>query len=312
MSSASSPAFARKVGRQLNAVRRHALSLLAYSWHWQRPHLISWAGSVIVVGSLMALAASVQLTVTLVGGAVEREMQSASQIQVFLADEAKPEDVSALTAQLKAMQGVKGVQYRSKAEAAKLASQDSQLAPLSNGTQSNPYPATLVVDVQDPAAGGRVAEAAQKSAAADRQVPVSYTPEDARKLSRIFDVLRFGALALDLGVALVATMAALRLFRSEARARRQELRILALVGVRPTVLRAPLLFQALSVALAASALTLLALWWLGTTLPKGLSYALPFLTLSHPLIAARDIGLVTVVGSCVLLGSSALLVRVPK
>ncbi len=213
MSSASSAAFARRIVRQLNAVRRHALSLLAYSWHWQRPHLISWAGSVIVVGSLMALAATVQLTVTLVGGAVEREMQSASQIQVFLADEAKPEDVSGLTAQVKAIQGVKGVQYRSKAEAAKLARQDSQLAPLSNGTQSNPYPATLVVDVQDPAAGGRVAEAAQKSAAADRQVPVSYTPEDARKLSRILDVLRFAALALDLGVALVATMAALRLFR---------------------------------------------------------------------------------------------------
>lgn len=312
MSAASASVFARQAAQQLNVVRRHALSLLAYSWRWQRPHLLSWAGSVIVVGSLMALAAMVQLTVTLIGGAVEKEMQSASQIQVFLADDAKADDVSALSAQLNSMPGVKGVHYRSKEEAAKLASQDSQLAPLNNGSQGNPFPATLVVDVQDPTAGGQVAAAAQKSAAADRQVPVSYTPEDARKLSRILDVVRFGALALDLAVAMVAALAALRLFRSEARARRQELRILALVGVRPIVLRAPLLFQALSVALAASALTLLALWWVGTALPKGISYALPFLTLSHPLAAARNIGLVTVMGSCAVLGTSALLVRVPK
>jgi cell division protein FtsX len=233
-------------------------------------------------------------------------------MQVFLADSATPDDQAALQSRLEGVPGVSAISYRSKAQAAARATRDPQLAPLAGASQGNPFPASFVLQMSDPGVAPRVLAAAVGDPAVDPRIPASYTAAQAQRLSSALGAMRFVAGALDVLALGVGAVVALALLRGEIRARRDELRILTLVGVPRAVIRVPLVVQVLSVAAAGSALAVLCLLYVDRQVVPAIDQSLPFLRLGSPEQAFGTLSLATVVASCVALLPCALLVRLPR
>jgi cell division transport system permease protein len=291
---------------------RYVATLWAYSWRWQRRRMTTWFVTAVVLGVVLSVAAAVQLVVLLGERSLATQLQSASEMQVFLADSATADQRSALQARLTAVPGVSGMSYRSKAEAAARAARDPQLASLAGASQGNPFPASLVLQMRDPGVAPRVLAVVTADPAVDERVPASYTAAQAQGLSSALGAMKFVAGALDTLALGVGAIVALALLRAEIRARRDELRILTLVGVPRAVIRVPLVVQVLSVAAAGSALAVLSLLYVDRQIVPAIDQSLPFLRLGSPHQAFGTLSLATVAASCAALLPCALLVRLPR
>jgi cell division transport system permease protein len=240
-------------------------------------------------------------------------MQSASEFQVFLADGAQPQQVAALQQQIGNLPGVKGTRYRSKDEALGIAKRSSTLASIATANSSdNPFPASIVVNLQDPAAADRVAAAASASKATDSQVPTSYTPTQARRISTALSLAQAVVIGIGLAALGVASLVALALIRGELRARRAELRILVLVGTPRPIIRLPVFVEAISVAVVGTVIATAALLFVGVRVVPAVNTALPFLQLGSAVEATTAIALATLVSSVLALGACSLMVRLPR
>jgi cell division protein FtsX len=111
---------------------------------------------------------------------------------------------------------------------------------------------------------------------------------------------------------LIASLISMVLIRAEVRSRRAELRILSLVGAPRPVIRLPLLFESLSLAVAGTVIAVAALLVVGTRLVAGANSYLPFLQMATPNFTLMEISLATLVGSLATLGICSLLVRLPR
>jgi cell division transport system permease protein len=291
---------------------RYIGTLGSYSWRWQRRRMSTWFVTAAVLGVVLSVAAVVQLVVWLGERSLAGQLQSASEMQVFVVDSASQDQQTALRAKLVAVPGVTAATFRSKAEAAARATRDPQLAPLAGASEGNPFPASFVLQMRDPGVAPRVLRAVAGDPAVDPKIPASYTAAQARQLSSALGAMRFIAVALDLAALGVGAVVALALLRSEVRAPRDELRILTLVGVPRLVIRVPLMVQVLSVALAGSALAVLSLVYMGQHVVPAIDQSLPFLRLGDPGAAFGTLAVGTLAASCAALLPCALLVRLPR
>jgi cell division transport system permease protein len=291
---------------------RYSASVIGYCWQCWRTRVMIWLATALAVGAVLTLAANAELFLVLGQRSLGVQLRSASEFQVFLNDGAKADDVKALQTSISDQAGVKSVQYRSKDEALRLARQDPNLSKLAKQAGNNPFPASLVVHLNDPSAAPTVFGVASKAAVTDHNVPGSYTPDQANRLSAFLSL----ANAVVIGIAViglgVASLVAMVLLRSEIRARRAELRILTLVGTPRPVIRFPLLVEAVSLAIAGSILATLVLWYLGTRVVPSVDTYMPFLQLGNAVQTVGLISLVTLVSSVVALGGCSLLVRLPR
>jgi cell division transport system permease protein len=291
---------------------RYAFNVVAYCWRCWRSRMVAWSATAITVGAVLSLAAGTELFLILSERSLSQQVRSASEFQVFLADGAQPGQVQTLQVKIGALPGVRGVTYRSKAEALGLARHDSTLAGMAESASANPFPASLVVQLDDPSAAGQVTAVAAGDPVTDRDVPSSYTPSQGRRLSAFLSA----AQAVVVGVAILAlavtSLVALVLLRSEIRVRRAELRILALVGTPRPVIRLPVLLEAVALAAAGSLLAAVSLSYLGDHVVPAVNGYLPFLQLGSAAGAVQAISLATVVSSVVALGGCSLLVRLPR
>lgn len=290
----------------------YALSVLAYCWRCFRRRLLAWLATAMAVSAVLSLAASAELFLVLSQRSLAQQAHSASEFQVFLADDAQQAQVQDLSLRIGQLQGVKAVAYRSKAEALSLARRDPTLANLASTTPGNPFPASLVVQLADPSSAGQVATVATKDPATDHDVPFSYTPAQGRRLSEFLAT----AQAVIVGVALaalgIASLVGLVLLRSEVRARRAELTVLALVGTPRPVIRLPVLLEAVSLAVAGSLVATVVVIYVGGHLVPGVNSSLPFLQLGRATDVVASISLVTLASSVAALGACSLLVRLPR
>jgi cell division protein FtsX len=291
---------------------RYVGTLCAYSWRWQRRRLTTWLVTAVVVGIVLSVAAAVQLVVWLGERSLAGQLESASEMQVFVAETATPEQQAALRDGLAAVPGVSRVGYRSKAEAAARATRDPQLAPLAGASQGNPFPASFVLQMHDPGVATRVLQVVAGNPAVDAKIPASYTAAQAQRLGAALGAMKLVAGVLDVVALGVGAVVALALLRGEIRARREELRVLTLVGVPRVVIRVPLVIQVLSVAAAGSALAVLSLLYIDQHVVPAIDQSLPFLRLGDPGQAFSTLSLATVGASCIALLPCALLVRLPR
>src|SRR5260370_10950116 len=109
---------------------RYLATLWSYSWRWQRRRVGTWLVTALVLGVVLSVAGAVQLVVWLGERSLATQLQSASEMQVFVVDTATSEQQAALQVELASVPGVSHVSYRSKAEAAARALRDPQLATL--------------------------------------------------------------------------------------------------------------------------------------------------------------------------------------
>jgi cell division transport system permease protein len=301
-----------KTASPLTWLPRYVLSLLAYCFRWWRGRLLAWLATALAVGAVLALAASSELFLVLAERSLTQQARSASEFQVFLADDATSEQVDALSQKISALPGVRNVSYRSKAEAMRRASQDPALKNVGAGSSDNPFPASLVVQLTVPSAAGQVAAVAEGDPAADRNVPVSYTPAEGERLSAFLSTAQALVVGIAVGALTIASLVALVLLRGEIRARRQELRILALLGTPRRVIRLPVLLEAVSLAVAGSAVAIAALFYVGGHVVPAVNTSLPFLHLGSTAYAIQVLSVATLASSVLALGVCSWLVRLPR
>ncbi|MGH7869168.1 MAG: cell division protein FtsX, partial [Candidatus Dormibacteraceae bacterium] len=177
---------------------------------------------------------------------------------------------------------------------------------------ANPFPASLVVDLSDPAAASTVATLAKQDAVADHNVPASYTPDQAQRLGAFLSLAQAVAAGIAITGLVIASFVALVLLRSGIRARRAELRILTLVGTPRSVIRLPLLVEAVSLALVGTLVSVLVLTYVGGQIVPSVNNYLPFLELGSSAQVVELISLFTLASSTLALGASSLLVRLPR
>ena len=171
------------------------------------------------------------------------EAHDASLLHVYLRDDASSDQVDALKARVLADSRVASVGYTSKDQALARAQRRPGLPELVDATNSNPFPASLDVQVKQVGDVGAIDALVRDDVAVDPSYPTSY---DRGAYQRIQQVLFFAALAgaaflLLLGfVALTVTANSIR---SAIHARRDEVTIMQLVGAPRWMVRGPFVIE---------------------------------------------------------------------
>jgi len=171
------------------------------------------------------------------------EAHDASLLHVYLRDDATSDQVDSLKARVQADHRVTSVGYTSKEQALARAQRRPGLPELVDATNSNPFPASLDVQVKQVGDVGAIDALVRYDVAVDPAYPTSY---DRGAYQRIQQVLFFAALAgaaflLLLGfVALTVTANSIR---SAIHARRDEVTIMQLVGAPRWMVRGPFVIE---------------------------------------------------------------------
>jgi cell division protein FtsX len=291
---------------------RYTRSVVVYCWRCWRGRMVAWLATAAAVAAVLSLAASAELFLVLSERSLSQQVRSASEFQVFIADGAQQDQVNDLETRIAGLPGVRSVGYRDKTEALRRAHESTALATIADNTTANPFPASLVVQLSDPAAANQVATVAAKHPATDKDVPSSYTPAQGRRMSAFLSLAQAVVVGVGVAALAVASLVALVLLRGEIRARRAELRILTLVGTPRPVIRLPVFVEAISLAVAGSLLATLTLIYAGGHVVPAMNGYLPFLQLGSAAGAVGSISLATLISSAAALGGASLLVRLPR
>ena len=183
---------------------------------------------------------------------------------------------------------------------------------MAGASEGNPFPASFVLQMSDPQVARQVLAAVNDDPAVDRRIPASYTAAQAQRLSSALGAVRILAGVLDAVALGVGAIVALALLRGEIRARREELRVLTLVGVPRAIIRVPLVLQVLSVAVGGSLLAVGSLLYVGRHVVPAVDQSLPFLRLGDPGQLFGTLAAGTIAASCLALLPCGLLVRLPR
>ena len=291
---------------------RYAFNVLAYCVRCWRGRLGAWLATAAAIGGVLSLAAGAELFLVLSERSLSEQVRSASEFQIFLADNAQTDQVDALKSQIATLPGVRLVSYRTKLESLALARRNSNLATIADSTNENPFPASLVVDLSDPSAADRVTAVAALNAATDHDVPSSYTPSEGRHLSAFLSMAQAVVVGVALAALAVASLVALVLLRSEIRTRRAELRILTLVGTPRPVIRLPVLLESVALAFTGTVVASLTLTFVGDHVVPAVNAYVPFLQLGSATGAVAAIRAATLGSSLLALGACSLFVRLPR
>jgi cell division transport system permease protein len=171
------------------------------------------------------------------------EASDASILHVYLRDDAKQEDVDALKARLMFDPRVARVSYTSKDQALARAQRRPGLPQLADASESNPFPASLDVQVKRVEDVGAIDAFVRGDAAVDPLYPTSY---DRGAYERIQAVLMGVAIAGVLFLALlgfVAVTVTVNSIRAAIHARRDEVTIMQLVGAPRWMVRGPFVIE---------------------------------------------------------------------
>lgn len=290
---------------------RYTSGVLAYCLRCFRARLLPWIATTLAIGVILAVAANTELVLVLAQRSLAAQARSASEFQVFLASDANAQQVQSLQDQIGKLKGVRSVRYISKQQALAQAQQNPAIAAIGSAS-NNPYPASILVTLQSPAASAQVTAVATKSPVVDKSLPTSYTPREARRLNAALNWANGIVVGIGVAALLIASLISMVLIRAEVRSRRSELRILSLVGAPRQVIRLPLLVESLSLAVAGTVVAVASLVAVGTKLVSGANNYLPFLQLAAPNLTLMQISLATLIGSTVTLGICSLLVRLPR
>ncbi|HXM59095.1 MAG TPA: permease-like cell division protein FtsX [Candidatus Dormibacteraeota bacterium] len=246
--------------RIVNVVRntfRH-LFLDAFR-NWMR-NLAATAPALGSMTLLLLLSGLVGLTAYAVQRLAAAQASEAAVLHVYLRDDAKPEDVSALRARLTADHRVAGVSLTSKADALKRAQHRPGMADLAGAVDDNPFPASLDVSVRSVSDVGPLSNAVSNSPPVDPILPTSYNAGANDRIQKALLIAGIAGGAFLLLLGFVAITVTANSIRAAILTRRDEVSIMQLVGAPRWMVRGPFVVEgALTggiAGLAASVVTL--------------------------------------------------------
>jgi cell division transport system permease protein len=152
---------------------------------------------------------------------------------------------------------VRSVTYVDKAAALARARQRPGLAQLATAAGSNPFPASLDVQVDAPDDVGKVAAAAGANSSAEPARPTSYDHDTYGQLRRLFLIGAGIAGGFALLMAFITYAVSANSLRAVVLSRREELATMQMLGASPWLLRARLLIEGAMTGGAAGAMAAL-------------------------------------------------------
>jgi cell division transport system permease protein len=171
------------------------------------------------------------------------EAHDASLLHVYLRDDATDDQVAALKARILADNRVAGVGYTSKAEALAKAQRRPGLPELIDATNSNPFPASLDVQVRQVGDVGAIDALVRDDPAVDPAYPTSYDRGAYQRIQQVLFFAALGGAAFLLLLGFVALTVTANSIRSAIHARRDEVKIMQLVGAPRWMVRGPFVIE---------------------------------------------------------------------
>ncbi len=179
-------------------------------------------------------------------------------VTVYLKNGSTPEDLKALETIAKDSRLIAGMRYVSPDEARRrFAGSWPSLSSGSLSLPSNPFPASLELDVRKDAVEARALPALLKNLAAHpSSEEVQFDVEWIRRLRGVLTLAWFGGLALGVALALAAAFTIANVVRLTILLHRDEIEILRMVGAPEILIRGPFLAGGLAQGLLGALLAL--------------------------------------------------------
>jgi len=238
------------------------------------------------------------------------EASQASLLHVYISDTATPDEVTSLQSQLSHDSRVSGVTYVSKADALRRAQNIPGLPQLAGSTDANPFPASLDVQMKRIDDVAAVDAMVRNDIAVDPIYPTSYDKGAYQRVQAILLGLAVAGFVFLALLGFVAVTVTVNSIRAAIHSRRDEIRIMQLVGAPRWMVRGPFVIEgAITGALAgiAAGAVTFGLVLLGQQIGAGsFSQFAPGITVT---VAAVGAGLVFVAGLGLGSGSSLLGLR---
>ena len=247
-------------GNSFRLVVLSGLSSWARDIRLTAPALGSMAMTLVLCGML----ALVGISIATVAG---QEAGQASIVRVYLATDASPAAIAALESRLRADPRVSSVTEISAAQALQDAQNRPGLGALAGLSASNPFSASLDVQVRQVGSVAAVAAEVVGDPAVDATYPTSYDPDTYARLGRIALIIGGIGAALLLLFTVVAYAVAANSMRAIAAARQHEVTVTRLLGARGWMVRGPFVTEGLMTGAFAGALAgaaVLGVWLLAT------------------------------------------------
>ncbi len=207
-------------------------------------------GSMALVLLLAGMLAMVGIAVANVAA---YEASQASVVRVYLAPDATSDAVSTLKARLLADSRVASVTYVSADQALQEANSRPGLESLGSLSTTNPFPASLDVNVRSVNQVAAIAASVAGDPAVDQSYPTSYDPDTYSRLRNIALVIGGIGGGLLLIFVIVAYAVSANSVRGVAAARKDEVTITRLLGARGWMLRGPFMIEGLMTGALAGA-----------------------------------------------------------
>ncbi len=229
--------------RLLNVVRnvfRHLFLGAARGWMRNAGATAPALGSMTL---LLLLSGLVGLSAFAIQRVAATQATDAAVLHVYLRDDAREADVTALRGRLSGDGRVAGVSYTSKAVALQRAQHRPGMTDLAGAADENPFPASLDVRLRSVQDVGALAGTVGTSPAVDPVLPTSYSPGANDRIQRALLIVGIAGGAFLLLLAFVAVAVTANSIRSAIMVRQHEVSIMQLVGARRWMVRGPFLVE---------------------------------------------------------------------
>jgi cell division transport system permease protein len=220
---------------------------LWFAWHtagqnFKRNLGVSLAG-VFTMGLILFLVGGALLFTHSVDSILQTQQNNASKIKIYISDSASLAQIADFEVRLKEDPRVIGVNFESKDQAAKEASQDPDIQQALQTLGSNPLPASVNLEVRQLTDLAHFDQLAKATPIVDRTTATDYNPDVISKLHTVINVIEVvgGVIALILfAISLVIIM---NTIRTAVYARRTEIEIMKLVGATDWFVRWPFILE---------------------------------------------------------------------
>lgn len=233
----------RPRGRRLTVLRNATRFVVGGALRDWRRHLGANSTAIGSITLLLLLSGVVALGAIGLRGVAQQQVQSADVLHVYLRQGASSAQVEQLRARLASDPMVSRVGYTSQAEALKEAEQRPGLGGIARASGQNPFPASLDVTVKSLADMGPVSRLAERSSAVDPTLPTSYDQSAYQRVLTGLLWVAVGGGAFLLLLAVIAVAVTQNSVRAAIYTRRDEVRVMQLVGARRWMLRGPFLIE---------------------------------------------------------------------
>ena len=171
------------------------------------------------------------------------EAAQASLLHVYLRDDASLNDVNTLLLQLQKDPRVTSVTYVSKADALTRAQRMPGLPQLADSTDSNPFPASLDVQVKTIDDVAAIDAYVRNLTVVDPVYPTSYDRGAYQRIQNVLFGVGAAGIVFLLMLGFVAVTVTVNSIKAAIHARRDEIRIMQLVGAPRWMVRSPFVVE---------------------------------------------------------------------